>query len=98
MNDELFTNEDWALLSNYADEQFAEKVEEYDWNPYQEIDCGDAYSIEEFVSLVDDGSFIPDDGFGEVVDKNGNIYDYNIWGEEIKSLDRNKYFVMWYNK
>lgn len=96
--EELFTDEDWALLSNYADEQFAERVEEYNWDPYQGLECGDAYSIEEFLSLVNDGLYIPDDGFGEVVDKNGNVYDYNIWGEELKSLDRSKYFVMWYNK
>lgn len=97
MNDE-FIYEDLELLSNYVNEQLAEMVEDYSWNPYQESEYGDAYSIEEFVSSVENGWLTPYDGSGEVVDKNGNIYEYDIWGEELKSLDGNKYFVMWYNK
>lgn len=59
------------------------------------VGYGQCYSVKDFISYVEQGYFIPDDGTGYFCDKDGKEI-CGVWSSE--KVPENAEFVMWFNK
>ena len=61
--------------------------------------CGDVYTFDDFISLVDSGCYTDYDGIGYIVDENGKeikpIECETTW---LKRRKKKSHYIIWYNK
>jgi hypothetical protein len=67
----------------------------YGNGPYEE---DDVYTVEDFLSLVQTGMFIDDDGFGHPVQNELADVDIDVYPSDPLSIPLDATHIVWYNR